>query len=171
MQLAAREARLEDVSGVHRAFAAATGADDGVHLVDEDDELALASGDLVHRLGEALLEVAAVAGAREHARQVERDHALVAQLLGNGARDDGRGEPLDDRGLADAGLADEHRVVLGAAAEDLDRLLDLVRAADHRIELARAGAGGQVGAESCRASGCRMPQHPCRRRVGVRRSA
>jgi hypothetical protein len=33
--------------------------------------------------------------------------------------DDLLGQALDDRGLADAGLADEHRVVLGAAAEDL----------------------------------------------------
>jgi hypothetical protein len=34
--------------------------------------------------------------------------------------------PFDDGGLADAGLAEEHGVVLGAAAEDLDHALDLV---------------------------------------------
>ena len=131
----------------------------------------LLGGDLVHRLGEALLEVAAVAGAGEHAGQVERDHALVAQLLGHGAVDDGRGESLDDRGLADAGLADQHRVVLGAAAQDLDRLLDLVGAADHRVELARAGARGQVGAELVehRGLGCRGIRLALRRRA--RRSA
>ena len=167
VQVAAGEAGLEDVAGVHRPFAAAAGADDGVHLVDEDDELVLARGDLVHRLGEALLEVAAVAGAGEHRRQVERDDALVAELLGHGARDDRRGEALDDRGLADAGLADEHGVVLRAAAEDLDRLLDLVGAADDRVELAGAGARGEVGAVACRAWGCRMPRHPSRPSVAV----
>ena len=41
---------------------------------------------------------------------------LVLQALGHVALDDALGEALDDGGLADAGLADEHRVVLGAAA-------------------------------------------------------
>ena len=36
------------------------------------------------------------------------------------------GEALDDGGLADAGLAEEDRVVLGAAGEDLDDALDLL---------------------------------------------
>ena len=45
-------------------------------------------------------------------------------------------QPLGDRGLADAGLADEQRVVLAAAAQDLDHALELVLAADQRIDLA-----------------------------------
>ena len=56
--------------------------------------------------------------------------------LGDVVVDDPLGEALDDGGLADARLADEHRVVLGAAAEDLHHPLDLVCAADHRVELA-----------------------------------
>ncbi len=74
--------------------------------------------------------------------EVEGDEALVLQALGHVAVDDALGEALDDRGLADAGLADEHRVVLGAAAEHLDDAADLVVAADDRIELAVAGARG-----------------------------
>ena len=42
VQLAARQHRLEHVRGVHRAFGGA-GADDGVQLVDEQDDLALRS--------------------------------------------------------------------------------------------------------------------------------
>ena len=42
VQLAAREHRLEHVGGVHRPFGGA-GADDGVELVDEQDDLPLAS--------------------------------------------------------------------------------------------------------------------------------
>ena len=64
----------------------------------------------------------------------------VAQRLGDVAGDDALGEALDDRGLADAGLADQHRVVLGAAGEDLDDAADLVVAADDRVELAVLGA-------------------------------
>ena len=55
--------------------------------------------------------------------------------------------PFDDRRLADAGLADQHRVVLRAPRQDLDHAADLVVAADHRIELAVLGGLGQVAAE------------------------
>ena len=46
--------------------------------------------------------------------------------------------PFGDRGLADAGLADQHRIVLGPAGEHLDRAADFLVAADHRVELAVA---------------------------------
>ena len=49
-------------------------------------------------------------------------------------------EPLDDRRLADAGLADQHRVVLGAPRQHLDDAADLLVAADHRIELSGAAS-------------------------------
>src|SRR5215475_5621294 len=42
------------------------------------------------------------------------------QGLGHVAGHDALGEALDDRGLADAGLADEHRVVLGTPGQHLD---------------------------------------------------
>ena len=74
-----------------------------------------------------------------------RDDGLVAQALRHVAGDDALGQALDDRGLADAGLADEHRVVLGAAAQHLHDATNLVVAPDDRVELALAGGGGQVG--------------------------
>ena len=77
---------------------------------------------------------------------VERDHAAVAKALGDVAGDDPLGEALDDRRLADAGLADQHRVVLGPPREDLDHAADLLVAADDRVELALLGLGGQVAA-------------------------
>ena len=46
MQLAARERGLEHVAGVHRAFGLA-GADHGVQLVDEQDDLAFLLGEIV----------------------------------------------------------------------------------------------------------------------------
>ena len=61
--------------------------------------------------------------------------------------DDRLGEALDDGGLADAGLADEDRVVLGAAGEDLHDPLHLLVAADDRVQLALARGGGEVAAE------------------------
>ena len=74
------------------------------------------------------------------------DDALVLQALGHVATDDPLGEALDDRRLADARLADQDRVVLGAPRQDLDDTPDLVVAPDDRVELAGARLGGQVAA-------------------------
>jgi hypothetical protein len=60
--------------------------------------------------------------------------------------DDALGRALDDRGLADAGLADQHRIVLAATGRDLDGLLDLLGAADDRVEPAGPCLPGQVAA-------------------------
>ena len=113
-ELAAGEHRLQHVAGVHGALAGRAGADDGVHLVDERDDLAVGVRDLGQDRLEPLLEVAAVLGTGEHRGHVEGDHALVPQRVGDVALDDALGQALDHGGLADAGIADQHRVVLGA---------------------------------------------------------
>ena len=72
---------------------------------------------------------------------------LPLQRLGHVVGDDLLGEPFDDRGLADAGLADEDRVVLRAPRQHLHDAFDLPVPPDHRIELVLAGELGQVAAE------------------------
>ena len=54
-------------------------------------------------------------------------------------------EALDDRGLADPGLAGEDRVVLPPPHQHVDDLADLRVAADHRVDLAVPRPRGQVG--------------------------
>src|SRR4029078_5559719 len=100
-----------EVRRVHRALGR-PGADDGVELVDEQDDLALAVLDLLQDGLEALLELAAELRAGDQRAQVERDDALVLEPLGYVAADDPLGEALHDRRLADSGLADQNRVVL-----------------------------------------------------------
>ena len=143
-QLAAGQHRLQHVARIHRALGRA-GADDGVDLVDERDDLAVGVLDFVEHDLQALLELAAVLRTGDHRAEVERDQALVLQRRRHVAGHDALRQPLDDGGLADAGLANQHRVVLGAAAQDLDDAADLLIAADHRVELAVACLGGQVG--------------------------
>src|SRR5262249_50090486 len=77
-------------------------------------------------------------------RQVEGQDALVLERLRDLTVDDALREPLDDRRLADARLADQHRIVLGPALQDLDGPADFVIAADDRVELPFAGALGQI---------------------------
>ena len=89
---------------------------------------------------EPLLELAAVLRAGHHRGQVEATSRLSAQRLGHVAGDDALGQALDDGGLADAGLADQDGVVLGAPGQHLHDAADLGVAADDRVELAVAGA-------------------------------
>ena len=112
-QLAAGQRRLEHVGRVLRALGRAR-ADQGVQLVDEEDDLALGGDDLLEHRLEPVLELAAVLGAGDQRAEVERQHALVVQALGHVAGVDALGDALDDGGLAHARLADQHRVVLGA---------------------------------------------------------
>ena len=134
MQFAAGEHRLEQIARIHRSLAGA-GADDGVQFIDEEDHLAFRSGDLLQNSLEPLLEFAPVLGTGDQRAHVEGDDLPVLEVFRNVAAHHTAGESFDDGGLADAGLADQHRVVLGAARQDLDHPPDLVVTADDRVEL------------------------------------
>ena len=144
-QLAAREERLEHVRGVHGALGRAR-AHHGVQLVDEEDHLALGLLHLLEHGLQPVLELAAVFGSRDQRAQVEGHQALVLQRLGDVAGHDALGEAFHDGGLADAGLADQDGIVLGAAGEHLDHAAHLVVAADDGVELALPGEHGEVAA-------------------------
>src|SRR5262249_38501933 len=145
LQLAARKRRLEDRRCVDRALRGA-GADEVMQLVDEQDDVA-ALLDLLHDLLQPLLELAAVLRAGDERGEVERVDLLALQQLGDLAVGDALREALDDGGLADAGLADQHRVVLLPPREDLHDPLDLGLATDDRIQLPLACLLREVAAE------------------------
>ncbi|MGC0413118.1 hypothetical protein RKD31_006361 [Streptomyces sp. SAI-163] len=122
------------------------GADDGVQLVDEDDQLVGVGADLAHDVVHPLLEVAPVAGARDHPGQVQGDHAAPDQHVGHVAVGDALRQALHDGGLADTGVTDQDGVVLAAPGEHLDGLLDLLLAPDHRVDPPLLGQIGEVAA-------------------------
>ncbi|KAJ8517777.1 hypothetical protein ON010_g18280 [Phytophthora cinnamomi] len=143
VQRAASQRRFEHVGGVRGAFIAA-GAHERVQLVDEEDHLALA---LVHVLQhglEPLLELAAELGAGHERRQVQRHHLLVLEAVGHLPQRDALRQALGHRRLAHARLADQDRVVLGAARQDLRGAADGVLAPDDRVQVAGPGHGRQV---------------------------
>ena len=80
----------------------------------------------------------------DHQGQIERDHSLVAQQLRHIAARDLLRQSFGDRGLAHAGFADQHRIILGPPAKHLNDALDFVVPADHRIELAFLGQFSQI---------------------------
>ena len=113
LDLAPAQGGLEDVRGVDGALCGAR-ANDGVQLVDEDDDVPGAL-DLLDDAFDPVLEVTAILGAGEHGGEVEGYDAAVFEGVGHFAAGDAAGEALGHGGLADAGLADEDGVVLGSA--------------------------------------------------------
>ena len=102
-------------------------------LIDEQDRARIGL-DFLHDGLEAFLEVAAIAGACEQRTHVEREHRRIVEHLRNLAAHDLAREPFGNRRLADARIADIERIVLGPAAQHLDGALDLLVAADQRID-------------------------------------
>jgi len=107
----------------------------GVQLVDEQDHLAFLLGqDRWHPLSRSS-ELAAELGRLRSARHVERQDGLLLRLSGTSPLTIALRPALDDRRLADARLADQHRVVLGTPLQHLDGAADLIVAAYHRVGL------------------------------------
>ena len=146
MQLAARKRGLQEIARIHRAFGFAR-ADQRVHLVDEENDMALGAFHFIEHAFQPLLEFASIFGARDQAAHVERHQRPVLQRIRHIAIRDPEREPFGNRCLADAGFADQHGVILGPAGKDLDGAADFLVAADDRIELAFAGGGRQVARE------------------------
>ena len=117
-----------------------------MNLVNEQDAVAGAL-DFLDDLLEPFLELAPVLGAGDQGTHVEGHQALVLEGVGNVALGNHLGHGFDDGGLAHARLAHQHRVVLGAAAENLDDPLQLLVAPMHRVQLLRPGGLGQVNAQ------------------------
>ena len=139
------EHRLEHGARVDGALGRA-GADEGVHLVDEQDDV-VGLGGLGDHVLEALLELTAVLGAGDEPGQVERPDVLVHEILGHVARRDLLCQPLDNRGLTHTRIAQDKRVVFGSAGQDLHHTGNLLFAADDRVELAGAGLFCEIRAE------------------------
>ena len=134
-QRAALQSRLQEIRGIHGAARGRAGADHGMDFVDEENGVRLRL-QLRHHGLQALLEVAAIAGAGQQGAHVEAVDSGAFQHLRHFAAHDAPRQALGDRGLADPGLADIERVVLGAPAQNLDRAIDFLAAADQRIDLA-----------------------------------
>jgi hypothetical protein len=143
MQFTAGEHWLQHLRSIHRALGR-TGADNGVQFVDEQHDLSLGLGDLLEHRLQSLFELSPVLRARHERTHIERKNLLVLEAFRNVTADDSLGQPLDDGRLADAGLANKDRVVLGTARQHLDDPAHFLVASNHRIQLALAGKLGEI---------------------------
>ena len=121
--------------------------------VDEEHDLALRVLHLLDHALQPLLKLPPVLGPRHQGTNVQRDECAALQGGGHIPRHDALRQALRHRGLAHPRLADQHRVVLGAAGEDLDGAPHLVVPAGRQ---AGRRAGGRAGSgrrnKVCRAA-------------------
>src|SRR5215204_3673138 len=144
-ELSAGERGFEHVGRVHRTLGGA-GSHDRVQLVDKDNLRFGVFRYLVYDLLETLLELAPELGTGDHAREVQRQHPPAGEGLRHLVVDHPLGDALDDGGLADAGVSDEHGVVLGTPGQHLYGGLYLVGPPDDRVQLALSRHLGEVPA-------------------------
>ena len=144
-QLPTGQRRLEEI-GCVGAPLRRPGADHRVELIDEQDHTAGRRLHLAEDRLETVLELPTILCAGNQGPQIEGDDAFVAERLGDVRLHDPQRQPLGDRRLADARLADEDRVVFCPPRQHLDDAADLRIAADDRIELPLAGALDEIDA-------------------------
>ena len=109
-----------------------------MHFVNEQDDLAVRTGDFIQDRFQTFLELAAIFRACDQRAEIQRQQHLVLQAFRHVAIDDAQREALDDGGLADTGFADQHRVVFCAPRQNLNCAADFLVTANDRIELAVA---------------------------------
>ena len=145
-KLTTGEGGLEQVGRIARALRGAR-ADQGMRLVDEQDDRSLRSLDLGdHRL-DAVLELAFDGRASLQEPEVESEQLGLLQVFWYVAADDLEGETLGHGRLAHAGFTNDDGVVLPPSAEDVEHLPYLAVSAEDRVDLSVAGSLSEVVAE------------------------
>ena len=144
VQFAAGQHGLEQVAGVHGALCFA-GSDNGVQLIDEEDDPAFALLDLRQHGLQTLLELAAELGACDKGAHVQGEDGAVLQAVRHVAAHNTLGQAFRNGRLADTGLADKHRIVLGFPGENTDDVPDFAVTADDGVQLLVPGHVHQVG--------------------------
>ena len=142
MDLAAAESRLQNIGGVYGALGGA-GADNGVQLVDEKDDVAVLFS-LLHYLLDTVFKFATVLSTGYHASKVQSQQLFVQELFRHLTLGNFLSQSLGYGRLADAGFANKTGVILTAAGQDLDHPLDLVITTNDRIQFSCSGVGCQI---------------------------
>ena len=136
---------LQYIGGIQRSFRRSR-AHQRVQFVDEHDRV-LTLHQFFHDGLQPFFELPAIFRARHDQGQIEREDSLVRQERRHVAVGNPLCEPFDDRRLAHARLADQHRIVFRPPAQNLDRAFQLAIPSHERIELAFHRRLGQIAAE------------------------
>ncbi|CAJ1827550.1 hypothetical protein CDAIGKPJ_01724 [Aeromonas salmonicida] len=151
-QLAPGQRRLDEVGDIQPTGLIAS-PDQGVGLIDKEDDRTHRLLDLLHYPLEALLELSLDRRTGLHGTKVERHQLHLAQFFRHLIRHDAQGQPLDQGALAHPGLPHDDGVVFATPREDVDHQIDLVIPAKHGIQAALACLLGHVDGKAGQQAG------------------
>ncbi len=134
LDLSSRQRGLQDICGIERTFRR-TGAHQSVQFIDENHGVGIVD-QFFHDGLQPFFKLPAVFRTGNDERKIEHQDALLRQERRDFAVDNALRKSFDNGRLTYAGIPDEHGIVLGPAAEDLDHAVDFRIAADQRIEYA-----------------------------------
>src|SRR5208283_1575099 len=126
--------RLENVGRVQRSFRRSR-AHQRVQLINKDDGI-LRLHQFFHDGLQPLLKLSTIFRSRNDQRKIKRQNSLVREERWNLAVGNPLRQAFDNSRLADSRLADQHWIILGAPAQNLDHTLQLTVASNQRIQLA-----------------------------------
>ena len=135
VQLATCKHRLEHVARIDGALCLA-GTDNGMQLIDKEQDPAITLPDLRQNGLEALLEFTTVLGTGQQRAHIQSKDRFVLEPFRDISAHDTLGKPFDNRRLADPRFTDQDRVVLGLPRQDANHAPDFTIPADHRVKLA-----------------------------------
>ena len=142
-ELATGKCWLQNITSVHGTLGSA-GAYDGVKLVDEENNLAVRLGHFFDHALQAVLKLAAVLCTCYQGRHIKLNKLFVAQGAWNIARNNTLCQAFHNCGLTNTRFADKNRIVLGAAAQNLNGTTNLFDATNNWIKLSLASKVGHV---------------------------
>ena len=145
LQLTSGQCRFKHIRRIQAALGP-SGSDDSVELVDEEDYVRIGAGLLNDGL-KPFFKVATVFRPGDDGGYVQGNQPFLGQDRRDAAAGYSLGYSLDNRGLSDPWLSDQHRVVLLAPSENLDDSRDLNVPSDNRIKLPFGRGFGEVEAE------------------------
>src|SRR5579872_3914217 len=117
-----------------------------MQFVDKHDGV-LALHQFFHNGLKPLFELSSVFCASDDQRKIEGKDALVRKEGWNVAIGNSLRQSFDDGRLSDAGLADQHWIVLRPPAENLDYALDFTLASYERVQRSFTGGLRKIAAE------------------------
>ena len=137
--------RFESIGSVHRALRR-TGANNGVHLVDEKNYVPAAHHLIKHGFY-ALLKIAPILCPGDHRGQIKRTKAVHFYAVRHAAGSDKRGNALRHRGFTNACFSDKAWVILRTAGKNLHNAAKLFIASYYRVDCAFLRKLCEVSAE------------------------
>ena len=145
MQLTTGQHGFQQVTGVHGALGLAR-TDNGVQLVDKQDNTALGLLDLAENGFQPLLKLTTVFCTGNQRAHIQGKNGLVLQGGGHVAFDNPLGQALGNGCFTYAGFTDQDGVILTFPAQNPDDISDFVVSADDRVQLVLPGTLHQIGA-------------------------